>query len=252
MKKITVCFLTCVMSLHSTSYIGGKLGGAISKNLSEFNNIYNVSGNYFKTKMYPVSIESRSNNALFGIFGGYRFTQFQILSPFVEGDYEYKNVDFKSGRIDFLSDLTVYSTGQSQDHVLRDEHIDTKGTHSLGITVGTFVKLADRISALLGMRFNVSFYEVSAYHILLNGTVNPINKQTKKINIYGIEPIIGGEYVVQENCSVRFTMGYNFQQSKQIVTNYIGHQSLVNLGVSAGAKIDLSAFNVRASFIYNF
>ncbi|CAO5675357.1 MAG: hypothetical protein HEEMFOPI_00220 [Holosporales bacterium] len=242
MNKLILTFVTTTLALaYAKPYVALKTGYSRSNAKFEFNNIIDSIGS-INRNLYPVYDQKNKNAFLFGAFCGYRFLNKSIHTPFVEGDVEFSNLSAKSNEIDTYDGLNTFE----------NEHIDLKKKASFGFTVGLSEKLSEKWSALLAVRLNATQYKVDAYHVNHSGSQDAENYHTKNVWILGVEPTLGAEYNHSKKLSTRVTVGYNIQKAKQVFSNYIGDPTLVNGGLSIGAKISEPSVNIRASIIYTF
>lgn len=243
MKKIL--FLCSTFAVFAKPYFGLELGTLISKNIATIKGIdapRPVFG--FGNPAYSFSKDEnfQNNSMILGAIVGYSFSKFGNLAPFVEADVRHcsskkeKNIDYDE---------------ISGENFLDNETIRIKVGHGFGFMPGVDLAITEKLSALIGVRFNVTQYEVSASHTE-GGVIHPADSHKKRTYIFGVEPTLGVKYSFTNNLSTRVTFGYNIGQRKRVINNYIGEQTLVNDGINAGISIRPRGVVIKAALIYTF
>lgn len=253
MKKILITALFIPVFSYGNVYVGGKTGASMIKTGASITNPSDFIGyaDPIKLNLNSISANKNTNAFLLSVFGGYSFKEYSVFKPFAEFDYEYSNVDVKSDQLSFAPQVLINDVLNAND--MQNEHVNIQMNHSFGVSFGSKIKVVNKVSALFSLRFNASLYKVNAYHLNVDGiTIIPANNRTENNWIFGVEPTVGGEYDLSERLSFRLTFSHNIQQSKQMMNTYINDTNYISDGIEGGVKIEPSAFNVRASVIYNF
>lgn len=240
MKKILL--LCSTLCLTAKPYVGLELGVLKAKNIATIKGVDAKEGT-FAPFSYSVDESYRHNSMLISVIAGYSFQKLGNLTSFIEADIRHISSK-KSKNLDY--DHTP------DGNVLEAEAIRIQMGHGFGFMPGADLAITEKLSALIGVRFNITQYEVSAGHASPDGTIRSDNSSKKKTYIFGVEPTLGVKYNFTNNLSARITVGYNIGQRKRVINNYIGQQEMVNEGLSARVYVRPRGVALKAALIWNF
>lgn len=186
-----------------------------------------------------------------GALVGYSFEDLhKVYKPFVEFDIDFKSQQNAISGIDIIPD----EEGQSSTNALDNESFKIKSGAVFGITLGVDAGITDSISAIIGTRFTLTQYTATGTHTKKDSNL-PTNSLTRKAYLFGFEPMVGAKYKFNDNMAVRFTVGYNFGQTKNIIKNYITNVpdvEGVHKDTSAGLTLKPRNVNFTVALIYTF
>ena len=237
MKKLLTLLLISASVVSAKIYVGAQTGYSfINSNLR----VKGVDDNGAH-KQYQFAKKFPLHTLNFGFLGGYEFDSFKVVVPFLEADYAFSGKSKELTAVD-------YTEG---DNVLKEENLKVKKNYSLGMMPGVNIKISDNFSALMGLRFSMTNYTITASH-QYNGMILALNYKAKRDFVFGIEPTLGGSYRLTDNMSMRFTAGYTIAKKVTFIPNYLNSQGSRDAGVSGAVSIRPRGFNVRAAIIFGF
>ena len=244
-KKIIAALLATTCIMVAKPYAGLKLGFSKTQTNTKF------SGNDADedNNNAPVPILSNQkmsiNSMTFGLLAGTTFKINEKTSLFLEGDWEYLAGKSKKTGIKL-------STEESIGDYLVDENITVRAKNSYGFMPGVNYDFNEKISGIFGLRFNMTQFHVRVFHKNANGVEHAGNHVSKSKFLFGVEPTLGAAYKINNKMGVRMTVGYNFIQSKKIITDYMKRDNPIANTTAPDVTIKPRGVNVRLTTTYSF
>ncbi|HCU07118.1 MAG TPA: hypothetical protein DIC42_06045 [Holosporales bacterium] len=238
MKKLLTFLLISVSSVSAKIYVGAQSGYSfMNANLKAEGTDYDFVARkqYLFTKKFPL------HTLNFGFLGGYEFDNFKVVIPLLEVDYAFSGKSKELTAVD-------YTEG---NNFLNEENLKVKQNYSLGTMPGVNIKISDNFSALIGLRFSMTNYTITASH-QVDGMIRALNYKSKKDFVFGVEPTLGGSYRFTDNVAMRLTAGYTIAKKVTFIPNYLNSQGSRDAGVSGAVSIRPRGFNLRAAIIFGF
>lgn len=243
-KKIITALLATTSIMIAKPYTGLKLGFSKTQTNTKF------SGNDADTDnnnaAVPFSFKQKMsiNSMTFGLLVGTTFKINDKTLAFVEADWEYLGGKSKKTELDLVE--------SSDANVLRDENITVRAKNSFGFMPGVDFAFNEKVSGLFGLRFNMTQFHARAFHRNGDGNQYISNEKSQSKFLFGVEPTLGAAFKINNKMTARLTAGYNFMQSKKIITDYAQRDTAPMRAASPDVTIKPRGFNVRLTTTYSF
>ena len=245
-KKIIVALLATSSIMIAKPYAGLKLGFSktqLNTKLSgtDYIDQANTVGSFSLSQKMSI------NSMAFGLLVGTTFKINDKTSAFIEGDWEYLGGKTKKESLDTLPN--------NADNALANEYVTVRAKNSFGFMPGVEFSFNEKVSALFGLRFNMTQFHVRAYHkasVLNGGAEHKDNHKSQSKFLFGVEPTLGAAFKINDKMGARLTVGYNFMQSKKVVSDYMQQDSAAARAIAPDVTIKPRGFNVRLAMTYSF
>lgn len=239
-NKIITVLLATTSIMVAKPYAGVKLGFSKTQLNTKF------SGTDEDVDINSVSFSQNKkmsiNSMTFGLLVGTTFKLNDKMSAFIEGDYEYLGGKTKKTDMDYMPD--------DDASILARETVTVRAKNSFGFMPGVDFAFNEKFSGLVGLRFNMTQFHVRAFHKTSSGDQFTANEVSKGKFLFGVEPTVGAAFKMNEKLGARLTVGYNFMQSKKIISDYAKHADMD--GINPDVTIKPRGFNVRLTTTYSF